>query len=143
MRIQDVLRSKGDAVHMIAPDATVSALLAELASHNVGALVVSADGATVAGIVSERDVVRRLHEQGTSVLDGPVSAIMTSDVTTCRGTDPVEDLMRLMTEHRIRHLPVLGDDGTLVGVISIGDVVKTRMSELEHERTNLIDYIAG
>ena len=142
MRIQDVLRSKGDRVYTISPEATVNELLATLAQHNVGALVVSADGSTVAGIVSERDVVRRLHDNGVEVLDGAVSAIMTSTVTTCSEQDSVEDLMRLMTDRRIRHVPVLRD-GELVGVISIGDVVKNRIGELEHERSNLIGYIAG
>jgi CBS domain-containing protein len=142
MRIRDVLRSKGDAVFTISPDATVNDLLAALADHNVGALVVSADGSTVVGIVSERDVVRRIQGSGVSVLDGPVSTIMTSTVTTCREDDNVEDLMRLMTDQRIRHVPV-ERDGVLVGVISIGDVVKNRIGELEHERSNLIGYIAG
>jgi CBS domain-containing protein len=142
MRIQDVLRSKGDQVFTIEPDATVRRLVDALAEHNVGALVVSADGSTVEGIVSERDVVRRLHQDGTSVLDGPVSTIMTRTVTTCTEQDGVEDLMVLMTEHRIRHVPVLRD-GALVGVISIGDIVKNRIGELEHERSNLIGYIAG
>ena len=142
MRIQDVLRSKGDAVYTITPDATVSGLLDALARHNVGALVVSADGSTVDGIVSERDIVRHIQDRGVAVLDGPLSEIMTSTVTTCSEQDTVEDLMRLMTDHRIRHVPVLRD-GTLAGVISIGDVVKNRIGELEHERSNLIGYIAG
>lgn len=142
MRINDVLRSKGDAVYTIGPDATVSELLDTLARHNVGALVVSADGGSVDGIVSERDVVRRIQDSGVAVLDSPVSQIMTSSVTTCSEQDSVEDLMRLMTDHRIRHVPVLRD-GALVGVISIGDVVKNRIGELEHERSNLIGYIAG
>jgi len=142
MRIRDVLRSKGDTVFTIIPDATVNDLLDDLARHNVGALVVSADGSTVVGIVSERDVVRRVQDRGVAVLDQPVSAIMTSTVTTCSEDDNVEGLMRLMTDHRIRHVPVLRD-GALVGVISIGDVVKNRIGELEHERSNLIGYIAG
>jgi CBS domain-containing protein len=142
MRIHDVLRAKGGEVFTIGPDATVTELLASLADHNVGALVVSADGSTVAGIVSERDVARRLNDRGVSVLDEPVSTIMTSAVTTCTGQETVEDLMRLMTDHRIRHVPVVSDN-TLIGVISIGDVVKNRIGELEHERSNLIGYIAG
>jgi CBS domain-containing protein len=142
MLIQDVLRAKGDSVFTIGPDATVTELLATLAEHNVGALVVSADGSTVAGIVSERDVARRLNEHGTAVLDRPVSEIMTSSVTTCTGQESVEDLMRLMTDHRIRHVPVVRD-GALAGVISIGDVVKHRIGELEHERSSLIGYIAS
>jgi len=142
MRIREVLRSKGNVVLTIGPEATVNDLLASLARNNVGALIVSADGHTVAGIVSERDVVRQLQERGIGVLAGPVSAIMTSTVTTCSEQDSVEDLMRVMTDHRIRHVPVLRDGG-LVGVISIGDVVKNRIGELEHERSSLIGYIAG
>jgi CBS domain-containing protein len=142
MRIRDVLRSKGNAVFTITPEAPVSELLDVLAEHNVGALVVSADGRTVAGIVSERDVVRRLQDRGTAVLDDAVSTIMTSTVTTCGEQDTVEDLMREMTNRRIRHIPVLRD-GVLIGVISIGDMVKSRIGELEYERSNLIGYIAG
>jgi CBS domain-containing protein len=142
MRIREVLRSKGSAVFTISPDATVSELLDVLAQHNVGALVVSADGTTVAGIVSERDVVRRLQDRGTDILGDAVSSIMTSTVTTCSEQDTVEDLMREMTNRRIRHIPVMRD-GALIGVISIGDMVKSRIGELEYERSNLIGYIAG
>ena len=142
MRIQDVLRVKGEQVFSISPDATVTELLASLAERNVGALVVCADDDSVAGIVSERDVVRRLNDRGTAVLQAPVSSIMTTTVTTCTEQDAVEELMRLMTDRRIRHVPVVRD-GRLVGVISIGDVVKHRIGELEHERQNLIGYIAG
>ncbi|HET8640456.1 MAG TPA: CBS domain-containing protein [Pseudonocardiaceae bacterium] len=142
MRIQDVLRAKGGEVYTISPEATVTELLARLASHNVGALVVCADDDTVAGIVSERDVVRRLDDRGTEVLGSTVSQIMTTTVTTCSERDAVEELMRLMTDRRIRHVPVVRD-GRLVGLISIGDVVKHRIGELEHERQNLIGYIAG
>jgi CBS domain-containing protein len=142
MRISEVLRSKGSAVFTISPEATVSELLDVLAQHNVGALVVSADGTTVAGIVSERDVVRRLQDRGTDILGDAVSSIMTSTVTTCGEQDTVEDLMREMTNRRVRHIPVLRD-GALIGVISIGDMVKSRIGELEYERSNLIGYIAG
>ena len=142
MRILDVLRVKGDEVFTIAPDATVAELLAELADRNVGALIVCREGGTVDGIVSERDVVRRLHDRGTAVLEVPVSEIMTTTVTTCSEQDAVDELMRLMTDRRIRHVPVIRD-GQLVGLISIGDVVKNRIGELEHERQNLIGYIAG
>lgn len=155
MRIEDVVRSKGSDVFTIAPDASVRELLAALARHNVGALVVSPrsgddaaeggdgdDAPVVAGIVSERDVVRRLHDRGTDVLDAPVSAIMTTTVTTCSPDASVADLEQLMTDRRIRHVPVVRDN-TLVGVVSIGDVVKHRIAALEHERSNLIGYIAG
>ncbi len=142
MRISDVLKSKGSStVITIAPDATVRDLLALLAEHNIGALVVSDDGAVPAGIVSERDVVRRLGTDPT-VLDLPVSAIMTADIRVCEPGDMLDDLMGLMTQHRIRHVPVL-EDGVLVGLVSIGDAVKTRMGELEFERDRLNDYVTG
>ena len=140
MRIQDVIKHKADqSVVTIGPDATVRELIALLARHNVGALVVSEDGERVAGIVSERDVVRRLHEDE-AVLDSPVSSIMTADVRTCAGEDALTDLMQTMTEHRIRHVPVVAD-GRLTGIISIGDVVKNRIGELEFERDQLDSYV--
>jgi len=142
LRINDVLQSKGSStVITIAPDATIRELVALLAEHNIGAVVVSEDGAVPAGIVSERDVVRRITDPG-GVLDLPVSSIMTSDVRVCEPGDLLDDLMLLMTEHRIRHVPVL-DDGMLIGLVSIGDAVKVRMRELEYERDRLNDYVTG
>ena len=111
-----------------------------LAEHRIGAVVVSADD-SIAGIVSERDVVRRLGDDAAGLLDRPVSAIMTADVVTCTPQTAVEDLARTMTERRIRHVPVVDDDGALVGIVSIGDVVKSRISELESERDDLVGYI--
>jgi CBS domain-containing protein len=142
MLIRDVLRRKGDFVVTVPPDTPVSELLAKLAEHNVGALVISSDGRTVDGIVSERDVVRAMPARGAAALDEPVSAIMTVDVAVVAPSDTVEGLMRLMTEHRIRHVPVVSD-GRLAGIISIGDVVKTRMDQLEVERESLIGYISS
>jgi CBS domain-containing protein len=142
MRISDVLRHKGHEVATVPPDATVADLLAKLAKHNVGALVVSEDGETVAGIVSERDVVRRLHVEGAGLLDHRVRDIMTALVATCEPAHGVDDLMRLMTERRVRHVPVLVD-GKLVGLVSIGDVVNHRVGELEEERHQLESYISG
>jgi CBS domain-containing protein len=140
MRIQDVIQGKNDqAVVTIGPDATVRELVALLAEHNVGALVVSDDGASVTGIVSERDVVRRLHAD-TGVLDVAVREIMTAEVRTCGGGDDLTDLMQTMTQHRIRHVPVVAD-GRLTGIISIGDVVKNRIGELEFERDQLDSYV--
>ena len=140
MKIKDVIQHKGNqAVVTIDPEATVRELVALLAEHNVGALVVSKDGERVAGIVSERDVVRRLHADA-AVLDTPVSAIMTADVRTCAAEDKLTDLMQTMTEHRIRHVPVVAD-GRLTGIISIGDVVKNRIGELEFERDQLDSYV--
>jgi CBS domain-containing protein len=140
MKINDVIHAKSQqAVVTISPDATVRELVALLAEHNVGALVVSDDGERVSGIVSERDVVRRLHA-GDAVMDAPVSMIMTEDVRTCTGSDGLTDLMQTMTEHRIRHVPVVAD-GRLTGIISIGDVVKSRIGELEFERDQLDHYV--
>ncbi|HET6292828.1 MAG TPA: CBS domain-containing protein [Kribbella sp.] len=141
MKINDVLRGKGNQVVTISPQATVTELLALLAEHNVGALVVSSDGSSVDGIVSERDVVRLLN--GTpDAGEVRVSAIMTSEVHTCTPDDLIDNLMRLMTEQRIRHVPVVVDDA-LAGIVSIGDVVKSRIGELEFEREQLSNYIAG
>ncbi|MDQ3464732.1 MAG: CBS domain-containing protein [Actinomycetota bacterium] len=142
MRIKDVLRHKGSAVVTVGPDATVHDLLAALSEHAVGALVVSTDGQQVDGIVSERDVVRRLHDDGADLLNQTVASIMTSDVHTCGPEDLIDDLMRAMTERRIRHIPVVVD-GRLAGIVSIGDIVKFRMDELETERRQLQDYISS
>jgi len=140
MRINQVLAAKAiKDVLTVSPDATVRDLLAMLAEHNVGALVVSSDGHTLEGIVSERDVVRRLVENE-GLLDMAVSSIMTTDVHTCAGDHPVNDLMQVMTERRIRHVPVLDGDA-VVGIISIGDVVKNRLQELEFERDQLDSYV--
>ncbi|MGH3507919.1 MAG: CBS domain-containing protein [Nocardioidaceae bacterium] len=141
MRIKDVLHVKGDMVVTVAPEVTVRDLLSLLAEHNIGAVVVSSDGTTVSGIVSERDVVRALV-RGVEILDGAVSEIMTAEVRTAALDETVDGLMRLMTEHRIRHVPVLVDDG-LHGIVSIGDVVKSRIGELEFERDQLTSYVAG
>ena len=143
MKISDVLRSKGGGVVTIKPDDTVAHLLALLDEHRIGALVVSTDGAAVEGIVSERDIVRHLHGTGTTVLDGPVSAIMTSDVTTGSASDNIADLAGTMTEMRVRHVPIVDEDGTLTAIVSIGDIVKHRLSELQSERDQLRDYITN
>jgi len=140
MRVKDVLKHKGNAVVTVRPDATCRELLAVLAERNIGAAVVSVDGVSVGGIVSERDVVRHLNDRGDAVLDGPVSEIAVWQVSTCGLGDPVDELCGTMTERRIRHLPVV-DDGRLVGIVSIGDVVKSTISQLEFDRQNLIDYV--
>jgi CBS domain-containing protein len=140
MRIADVLRNKGSAVATISPDTSVTELLAGMAEHNIGAMVVvGSDG--VVGIVSERDVVRRLNERGAELLDLPVSEIMTTLVVTCAPGDAINDLTTLMTENRVRHVPVI-DNGELAGIVSIGDVVKTRMEELQSEQEQLQTYIS-
>jgi CBS domain-containing protein len=140
MRIHDILSAKSSQeVVTIGPDASVRDLVALLAEHNIGALIVSSDGTSVDGIVSERDVVRRLGSDP-AVLDLVVGEIMTADVQTCTGDDHLTDLMKVMTDLRIRHIPVVAD-GRLTGIISIGDVVKHRIGELEFERDQLDHYV--
>lgn len=140
MRIGEILEHKsGPAVVTVTPDQPVRDLLGVLAEHNIGACIVSSEEAAVAGIVSERDVVRRLHADP-DVLDGPVSAIMTSVVETCDENAAADDLMGVMTRRRIRHVPVLRE-GELVGIVSIGDLVKHRIDELTFERDQLDAYV--
>jgi CBS domain-containing protein len=142
MRISDVLKAKGEQVVTVTPDTSVEQLLAVLAEHRIGAAVVSRDGGRVDGIVSERDVVRALAARGAAVLGEPVATIHTEHVRTVEPDARLEDVERLMTEQRFRHVPVTVD-GRLHGVISIGDVVKNRIDELEAERSNLAGYITG
>ncbi|WP_433192385.1 CBS domain-containing protein [Nocardia sp. CA-107356] len=142
MRIAEILRRKGSEVATVVPETTVRTLLCTLAEHNIGAVVVSPDGNRIVGIVSERDVVRSLHARGAALLDTPVSEIMTVDVRTCEPDDRVDGLRSTMTEHRIRHLPVV-HDGRLIGIVSIGDVVKSAISELATERQHLVEYVQG
>ena len=142
MRISDILRGKGEHVVTVTPDTNVERLLAVLAEHKIGAAVVSREGGTVEGIVSERDVVRALAARGAPVLSEPVTAIHTADVHTITPDAALADVERLMTERRFRHVPVVVD-GALPGIVSIGDVVKRRIDELETERTTLTEYITG
>ena len=140
MQISQLLRRKGHQVVTIDGSESVRAALAALERHGVGALVVSADGRRIDGILSERDIARGLHSRGAGLLGDPVSSVMTPEVHTCVPGAGVQDLAQLMTDQRIRHVPVV-DDGELVGIISIGDVVKARLDELEDERRRLVDYI--
>ena len=136
MRVQEILAAKSiTEVFTIRPDATVADLLRTLADLNIGALVVSTDGAHMEGIVSERDIVRKLRN-----FDQP--SIMTTDVRVCEPDDTLDELMAVMTEHRVRHVPVLDGD-VLVGLLSIGDAVKSRMDQLEFERDQLTHYLHG
>ena len=141
MKISDVLRAKGSGVITVQPDETVSGLLGLLDEHRIGAVVVSSDGTTVEGIVSERDVVRHLHSTGAGILDAPVSQIMTSEVSTGTAADDIADLAATMTEERVRHVPILDGEGRLVAIVSIGDIVKHRIDELQAERDQLVGYI--
>lgn len=140
MRINSILNGKGDDVATVGPDRTVADALGLLAEHGIGALVVSTDGRRVDGIISERDIVRVLSSDGAGTLEHPVHQIMTSTVVTCTREDTVDSLMAIMTDQRVRHVPVV-EDGMLAGIISIGDVVKHRVGELESETRHLKDYI--
>jgi CBS domain-containing protein len=139
MRIADVLRNKGAGVLTVSPEMTVAELLTGLATRNVGALVVVGPDGPI-GIVSERDVVRNLHAHGAELLEHAVADIMSTDVITCTPADSVDGVSGLMTNNRVRHVPVM-DDGHLTGIVSIGDVVKTRMEELEAQQEQLEAYI--
>lgn len=140
MRIADVLNGKGAQVTTVTPHTAVAEVLRLIAEQNLGALpVVDAD--RLVGIVSERDVVRRLHERGTDLLSVTVAEIMTSDVVTCEPNDGVGELAKIMTDRRVRHLPVVVN-GRLAGIVSIGDLVKARIDMLEQEREQLESYIA-
>ena len=141
MRIADVLRRKGSDVATVASGASVVELLAELAGRNVGALPV-VDGGRLVGIVSERDIVRRLHDGGPGTLEATVADIMTTEVATCAPEDSAVDLAGIMTTRRFRHMPVVVD-GELCGIVSIGDLVKARIDMLEEERQQLQSYIAS
>ena len=142
MQVRELLRRKGSDVVTIVPGATVSAALALLDERRVGAVVVSDDGHRVDGILSERDIVRRLARDGAATLDQAVSGLMTNDVVTCTPDDSVDQLMATMTEGRFRHVPVT-ELGLLAGIISTGDVVNARVRELEQETHHLTNYISG
>ncbi len=140
MKIGKLLDRKGHFVATVAPTAGVWDALEQLRRHGVGALVVSSDGRSVDGIVSERDIVRHLGDRGAGVLDGPVEQIMVAEVRSAGPDDDVESLMAVMTTFRIRHVPVTSD-GVLVGIVSIGDVVKERLETLEDDNRALVDFI--
>ncbi len=142
MRVEEMLQRKGSDVFTVRPNATVSDVVGELTRNNVGAVVVSEDDRTIDGIVSERDVVRALAKGGADVLSTEVSTIMSVDVHTASPDDTVDALMATMTQRRFRHIPVV-KDGALIGIVSIGDVVKSRTDELEHDRDLLVDYIGA
>lgn len=142
MRISDILRVKGEQVVTVTPETNVGGLLTVLADHGIGAVIVSPDGASIEGIVSERDIVRALARRGAEVLSDPVTAIHTADVRTVAPDASLADVEQLMTENRFRHVPVVLN-GRLRGIVSIGDVVKNRLDELEGERSALTGYITG
>lgn len=142
MDVDGILRAKGATVVTIRPDATIRELVQDLRDQRIGAIVVSEDGRSVQGIISERDVVRGLAEVGPRVLDASVAELMTREVVACSLRDTVKHLMTEMTRRRIRHLPVVAD-GVLCGIVSIGDVVKNRLEELETETNVLREVYLG
>lgn len=140
--VASILSRKGTDVATVRPDETLLDAAKRLAEHGIGSLVVSASGHTVDGILSERDIVRHLADQGPDSMTHPVSAAMTSQVTTCDGHATSDQLMATMTAGRIRHIPVV-EDGRLVGIVSIGDVVKSYIDDLEVRAKSLQDYVTG
>ncbi len=142
MKVRDMIAAKGNEVATTRPDATVETVLHRLKLEGVGALVVSEDGKAVSGIISERDIVRALPDHGAALLQMKVSEIMTHAVKTCTPDASIQEIMAEMTRSRFRHLPV-EEDGVMCGIVSIGDVVKNRLEELETETHVLRDYIVG
>lgn len=141
MNVAGILETKGTDVATVPPGASVTEALELLRRWGVGALVVVDGPEGIVGLLSERDIVRVLADDGAAVLERPVAELMTRDTLTCEASDPVEALMSVMTEFRVRHLPVVDDQGALRGIVSIGDIVKSRVEELEREQAQLIDYV--
>ena len=141
MNVETILAGKGRDVLTIDPDATIADAIAALRANRVGAVVVSADGKAVAGILSERDIVHGFASHGAALLDRRVDQLMTRNVVTCTGSDTDREVLELMTERRCRHLPVV-EDGVLAGIVSIGDVVKSRLDGIAGEAESMRDYIS-
>ncbi|MES2914593.1 MAG: CBS domain-containing protein [Pseudomonadota bacterium] len=143
MLVQQILASKGDhGVITVAPGSTVQNVSELLSSKRIGAVIVSADGKTARGIVSERDIVRELGRRGAACLNDPVESLMTAKIVSCSRTEGTDAVLGRMTEGRFRHMPVI-EDGQMVGLISIGDVVKARLMELAAEKDALEGMIKG
>jgi CBS domain-containing protein len=142
MYVYDILAGKGDRVVTIAPDATIQELAALLLAERIGAAIVQGHDDTVAGVISERDVVGGLARHGTRCLDMAVRDLMTELVIYCTPGMPIEEVMDLMTERRVRHLPVVEND-RLAGIVSIGDAVKARIAQFEREAQDLRQYISA
>jgi CBS domain-containing protein len=141
MNISQILKAKGRAVATARPNATLSEIISKLAQKKIGAIVIVGDAGEVVGIVSERDVIRQLGDRGEASLKEPVSQAMTTSVISCQETSTLEEMMELMTQGRFRHVPVI-EDGALVGIVSIGDIVKHHVAEVEMEVTAMRDYFA-
>ena len=142
MTVAHILAGKSGGIVTLAPGSSVRDALRLLAEKRIGTVVVSADGTSVAGILSERDIVRELAGRGAEILSDPVDALMTSEVQTCTGGESVRRLLERMTEGRFRHMPVV-EDGRLIGMVSLGDAVKYRLEEVRDERNALRDFVAG
>ncbi|MCB1510024.1 MAG: CBS domain-containing protein [Hyphomicrobiaceae bacterium] len=142
MNVMQILNDKGREIETASPDAPISQVAGKLVAHRIGAIVLVEDAGQIAGIVSERDIVRAVAAKGGACLNEPVRTIMTKNVITCSQQDTAQDLMGMMTAGRFRHLPVV-DGETLVGIVSIGDVVKNHIAEVEMEATALKNYVAG
>jgi CBS domain-containing protein len=140
MYVSALLENKGANVITAAPNTTIDKAVALLAENKIGVLVISADGKSVDGILSERDIVRALAEQGNDIGNADAATLMSRDVVSCAPGDTIESLMGLMTERRIRHLPVL-ENGKLAGIVSIGDIVKHRLAEIESEADALRQHV--
>jgi CBS domain-containing protein len=141
MDVETILKSKGREVRTVAPDAAVAEALRRLRDERIGALVVSEGKTTVAGIVSDRGIMDALADRGAEVLGEHVGSVMTREVFTCSRHDRVSAVMALMTSRRIRHVPVVGDDGQLCGLVSIGDVVKHQLDGIQHDTAAMREYI--
>lgn len=141
MNVASILKAKGKSVATARSDETLEAVAQKLSARKIGAIVIVGDGGSVAGIVSERDIVRTIAENGATALQQPVSNVMTKNVMTCAESSTIDQMMAVMTQGRFRHVPVI-EDGALVGIISIGDVVKHHIAEVEMEVTAMRDYLA-
>lgn len=142
MYVDTILQTKGALVHTLAESGTLADAVALLNTHNIGAIVITGASGTIAGILSERDIVRQLGSNPSGTLARSIGACMTRNVVTCERMTPIDEVMERMTRRRIRHMPV-AEDGKLIGIISIGDVVKHKIQEVEHEAEALRDYIAS
>jgi CBS domain-containing protein len=143
MNIESILAVKGHAVSTAKPEARLAEVMRRMRDERIGALVISEDGSRIQGIISDRGVMHAIADRGVRVLDEPVANVMATEVFTCTPRDRVGSIMRLMTDRRIRHIPVVNPDGTLHGLISIGDVVKHRLDEVQREAEAMREYISG
>jgi CBS domain-containing protein len=143
MNVESILAGKGRLVRTITPDTPIDEAVQRMRSERVGALVVSQDGERIAGIISDRGIIEAIADRGTGVMNEPVASVMTREVFTCSASDEVSAIMATMTNRRIRHIPVVTGEALLCGIISIGDVVKHRIDEIQFEAEAMREYIAG